>query len=58
MGRTLEDDKRATTNVQDGLVFFFLFSFIFLRKGLILRETPGGKKREHVWKSVTKCEKV
>ena len=36
---TLEDsilpkiigDKRATTNVQNGLVFFFLFSFILLR---------------------------
>ena len=26
-----QEDKRATTNVQDGLVFFFLFSFgIFL----------------------------
>ena len=24
-----EEDKRATTNVQNGLVFFFLFSFIF-----------------------------
>ena len=24
----LEEDKRATTNVQNGLVFFFLFSFI------------------------------
>ena len=23
-----EEDKRATTNVQNGLVFFFLFSFI------------------------------
>ena len=23
----LEEDKRATTNVQNGLVFFFLFSF-------------------------------
>ena len=22
-----EEDKRATTNVQNGLVFFFLFSF-------------------------------
>ena len=25
-----EEDKRATTNVQNGLVFFFLFSFILL----------------------------
>ena len=24
----LEEDKRATTNVQNGLVVFFLFSFI------------------------------
>ena len=23
-----EEDKRATTNVQNGLVFFFIFSFI------------------------------
>ena len=23
-----EEDRRATTNVQNGLVFFFLFSFI------------------------------
>ena len=23
-----EDDKRATTNVQNGLVVFFLFSFV------------------------------
>ena len=46
-----EDDKRATTKVQDPLVFFFLFSFILLRKALILRESPGGK-------SVKKCENV
>ena len=26
--RTSEEDKRATTNVQNGLVFFFLFSFV------------------------------
>ena len=30
-----EDDKRATTNVQNGLVFFLLFSFTLLRKALI-----------------------
>ena len=41
----LEDDKRATTNVQNGLVFFFLFYLILSRKGLILRESPGGKGR-------------
>ena len=51
---SLEDDKRATTNVQNGLVFL-LFSFIFLRKGLILRESPGGEK---VWISVKKCEQA
>ena len=50
----LEDDKRATTNVQNGWVFFSLFSFILLRNGLILRESPGGKSV----KSVDKCEKV
>ena len=47
---TLEDNKRAT-NVQNGLVFSFSFSFLLLRKGLILRESNGGK-------SVQKSEKV
>ena len=32
----LEEDKRATTNVQNGLVFFFVFSF---KKALILRKS-------------------
>ena len=47
----LEEDKRATTNVQNGLVFFFLFS---LKKALILRNVLGG----NFWKSVEKCQKV
>ena len=54
----LDDDKRATTNVPNGLVFFFQFSYIILRKGLILRERPGQKvwkKCGTVWKSVKKC---
>ena len=34
----LEEDKRTTTNVQNGLAFFFLFS---LTKTLILREALG-----------------
>ena len=33
--QTLEEDKRATTNVQNGLVLFFLFSY---KKALILRK--------------------
>ena len=37
---SLEEDKRATTNVQNGLVFLFLFSF---KKALILREVLGEK---------------
>ena len=35
-----DSDKRATTNVQNGLVFFFLFS---LKRALILRESLGDK---------------
>ena len=37
------------------------FSFYSLKKGLILRESPGGKSVEKcgkVWRSVEKCEKV
>ena len=45
----LEEDKRVTANAQNGLVFFFLLSFILLRKGLILRKKVLGEK---VWKSV------
>ena len=55
-----EEDKRATTNVQNGLVFSSyspLFSFISLleQKPLILRESPGGGSSENVFK---KSEKV
>ena len=56
--RDLEEDKRATTNVQNGLVFFFLFS---ATKTLILRENPEGKVLKNcgkVWKSVDKCENM
>ena len=50
-GFYLEEDKRATTNVQNGLVFFFLFSFIvfssFLTKTVVKplnsKKSPGGK---------------
>ena len=46
---TLEEDKGATSNVQNGLVSFFLFP---LNKALILREVLG----EIVWKSAKECE--
>ena len=42
----LEEDKCATTDVQNGLVFFFLF-----KNGLNFKRSPRGK-------SVKKCEKV
>ena len=51
LSRFLEDDKRATTNVQNDLVFFFVSSF---KRALILRKALGGK----VWKSAKECEKV
>ena len=35
---TLEEDKRATTNVQNGLVFFFYYLF---KEALILRQVWG-----------------
>ena len=52
-----EEEKRATTNVQNGLVFFFLFS---LKKALNIRKSGGqnSEKCEKVWKvrkSVKKC---
>ena len=47
----LGEDKRATTNVQNGLVFFF-FSLL---KSLTFKRSPGGKMSEqnveNVWKS-------
>ena len=46
----LEDDKRATTNVQNGLVFSFYS--VFLKPWF--QESPG----EKFWKSVEKCGKV
>ena len=56
-------------NVQNGLAFFFLFSFIPFSslwsktavKPLKSKKSPGGKilkKCENVWKSAKKCEKV
>ena len=47
--RTLEEDKCATTNMQNGLVFFyFYFSF---KERLNFKKSPGGesvKKRGKV----------
>ena len=53
---------QRTTNVQQltckRVWSFSSYSlFILLRKGLILRESPGGKKCEKVWKSVKKVPK-
>ena len=50
--KKLEEDKLATTNVQNGLAFLFLFSY---KKAFILREKSWRKNSEKVWK---KCEKV
>ena len=36
----LEEDKRATTNMQSGLVFLFLFS---PKKNLNFKKSPGEK---------------
>ena len=66
VGGLLEDDKRATTNVQNGLVFFFLFSFIIFSylwtktvvKLLNSTKKSWGKKCEKVPKSAKECEKV
>ena len=52
VGLFLEEDKRATTNVQNGLVLFFLFSY--KKESLIFKKSPGGKalkKCGKVWKS-------
>ena len=61
-----EEDKRATTNVQNGLVFFFLFSFILFYylctktavKPLNSQKKSWRKNSEKLWKSVKKCGKV
>ena len=47
---SLEEDKRATTNAQNGLVFFLLFSF----KSLNCKKSPGGTILR---RSMEKCEK-
>ena len=44
--------QTATTNVQNGLVFFFLFSYL---KSLNFKRSPGEKFRKRVEKSVKKC---
>ena len=54
-----EEDKRATTNVQNRFVQFFyylFFSFVLIElKPFVLKgKVPGGK----FWKCVKKCEKV
>ena len=51
LGPNWEEHKRATTDVQNGLVFVFLFSFT---KALIIRKVLG----EMFWKSVKRCGKV
>ena len=45
----LEEDKRATTNVQNGLIFFVFFS---KRNALILSEVLRGKIRKKNAESV------
>ena len=61
-----EEDKRATTNVQNGLVFFFLFSFILFYslwtqtvvKPLNSKRKSWRKNSEKLWESVKMCGKV
>ena len=54
-----EEDKRATTNVQNRFVQFFyylFFSFVILElKPFVLKGKVPGEK---LWKSAKKCEKV
>ena len=58
-----EEDKRATTNVQNGLVFFFLFSLIlfpYLWTKTAVKPLNSKKKSwrinsEKLWKSVKMC---
>ena len=55
-GGSMEKDKRATTKLQNGLVFFFYS----LKEGLNFKRSPGGKnlkKCEKVWKSAKKSVK-
>ena len=62
----LEEDKRATTNVQNRFVQFFLLSFLLFcypwAKTLCFEgESPGGKilkKCQKVWKSVKNYETI
>ena len=52
----LEEDKHATTNMQNGLVLFFLFSFIifsYLWTKTVVKPLNSMKKS---WRK--KCEKV
>ena len=61
-----EEDKRATTNVQNGLVFLFLFSFILFSylwtktavKPLNSKKKSWRKNSEKLWKSVRMCGKL
>ena len=48
-----KEDKRATTNVQNGLVFLFT-----LKRRPWFLEKSGGEILKKVWKSMEKCEKV
>ena len=66
MSHHSEEDKCATTNAQNRLVFFFLFSFIlfysfivfyYLKKRLDFKKSPGGKSVKSV-KSVERRENV
>ena len=60
---TSEEDKRATTNVQHGWVFVFLFSFILFSyfwtktavKPLNSKKTSWRQNSEKLWKKVWKC---
>ena len=54
----LEEDKRATTDVQNGLVFLFVFSY---KKSFTFKRSPGEiilKMCGKVRKSVTMCEQA
>ena len=61
-----EEGKRATTDVQNGLVFFIIFSFILFSslwtkavvKPLDSKKKSWTKNYEKLWKSVKLCGKV